>query len=71
MTRNAVSRNDSTLHSKFSRALKYQRIFARVAGRLGVSRSHVYQVATGTRRSKRVESALLREIERVENENAA
>jgi hypothetical protein len=37
-----------------------------VAKQLGIDRSYVSRVASGERRSEKVEKALLREIERVE-----
>jgi hypothetical protein len=52
--------------AKFGKALSYQGLLSRVARQSGVSRSHVYYIATGKRRSARVEAALLQEIHRVE-----
>jgi len=56
-------------HVKFSplkRLALYRGIYSRVAEQLGIDRSFVSRVASGQRRSERVERALLKEIERIE-----
>jgi hypothetical protein len=55
------------------RAHLYRGIYARVARKLGLKRngrSHVSRVATGERRSTRVEAALAKELEIVERKVA-
>jgi predicted transcriptional regulator len=41
-------------------------VYSRVAKLLGLDRSYVSRVASGQRRSKKVEAALLAEIKRIE-----
>ena len=69
--RSTVTRMNHTRQAKFRKAFSYQGIFARVAKQLGLTRTHVYYVATGVRQSKRVEAALLAEINRIESSRAA
>jgi predicted transcriptional regulator len=44
----------------------YRGVFSRVAKELGIDRSYVSRVASGERKSEKVEAALLKEIERIE-----
>jgi hypothetical protein len=44
----------------------YRGVFSRVAKELGIDRSYVSRVASGERKSDKVEAALLKEIERIE-----
>lgn len=55
--------NSNTFRTKLTRSIQ-----ARVAVRLGLSRSHVCLVANGHRKSARVERALAAEYARVERE---
>lgn len=50
----------------FRKALAYQGVMARVARQAGVSRTHVYLIATGKRKSVRVNAALVSELQRLE-----
>jgi transcriptional regulator with XRE-family HTH domain len=43
-------------------------IYSRVARRLGVDRTYVSRVARGERRSPEIETALIQDFERTENE---
>lgn len=52
--------------SKLNRLALYRGIYTRVAQSLGIDRSFVSRVASGQRRSARVEDALLKEIQRIE-----
>ena len=52
--------------SKLNRLSLYRGIYTRVAEHLGIDRSFVSRVASGQRRSARVEDALLKEIQRIE-----
>lgn len=47
----------------------YRGIYSRVARQLGIDRSYVSRVASGERRSPKVEAALLKEIRRIEKLN--
>lgn len=71
MRRNNVTRNDNTRHKKLRKLVASQRALSRVAKELGLSRTHVNYVARGIRSSKKVEDALLREIDRIDSESAA
>jgi hypothetical protein len=51
---------------ELARALSYVGIFTRVAERESLSVSHVVQAAKGKRISKRVISAIIREVRRIE-----
>jgi transcriptional regulator with XRE-family HTH domain len=44
----------------------YRGIYSRVAKELGIDRSYVSRVASGERKSEKVQKALLRELQRVE-----
>lgn len=44
----------------------YRGIYSRVAKELGIDRSYVSRVASGERKSDRVQKALVRELQRVE-----
>ena len=59
-------KRDSSTNGAFNRLQLYRGIYSRVAKQLGIDRSYVSRVASGERRSEKVEKALLREIERVE-----
>lgn len=52
------------------KALRYRGLITRVARELGVNYTHVGRVARGERQSKRVLSALLAEIERIDGRAA-
>ena len=69
--RNNAPRNKSRLKDSSSipeveRALAHVGIFARVAEKEGLSRSHVLMVARGHRKSSRVIQAIVREVRRIE-----
>jgi len=44
----------------------YRGVYSRVAKQLGVDRSYVSRVASGERRSKKIEAALIKEIKRID-----
>jgi hypothetical protein len=44
----------------------YRGIYSRVARQLGIDRSYVSRVASGERKSEKVQKALMRELQRVE-----
>jgi transcriptional regulator with XRE-family HTH domain len=46
-------------------------IYSRVARRLGVDRTYVSKVAKGERRSQEIETALIREFDRSQEQNEA
>jgi len=48
------------------RHVLYRGIYSRVARELGIDRSYVSRVASGERRSPKVEAALRKEIKRIE-----
>jgi len=52
--------------SPFTRLSLYRGIYSRVARQLGIDASYVSRVARGERRSARVETALLREMKKIE-----
>lgn len=58
--------DNSSMNSVLLRHSLYRGIYSRVARQLGLDRSYVSRVANGQRRSKKVESALLKEIKRIE-----
>lgn len=58
-------KNSSTRPVLVRHAL-YRGVYSRVARQLGIDRSYVSRVASGQRRSARVEAALLKEIRRIE-----
>lgn len=64
--RYTVTRNDSTLRRKFTKAHAYTGLVPRVAKKLGVTRQHVWAVINNQRWSQRVAEALNAEIERIE-----
>ena len=66
MGNNGDKQNTST-RTELKRHQLYRGVYSRVAKELGVDRSYVSRVANGERRSEKVEKAILREIERVEN----
>lgn len=55
-----------SMDSELTRHALYRGIYSRVAKQLGLDRSYVSRVASGERRSKKVEAALLAEIKRIE-----
>lgn len=65
MGTNGDKKNTST-NAALNRLQLYRGIYSRVAKQLGIDRSYVSRVASGERKSEKVEKALLREIERVE-----
>jgi len=56
-------------HPALLRPQKFRGIYSRVAALLGVDRSYVSRVASGERRSARVETALLKEIQKIEKQH--
>ncbi len=54
------------IDSELLRHTLYRGAYSRVAKQLGLDRSYVSRVASGQRRSKKVEAALLAEIKRIE-----
>ncbi|HUR36406.1 MAG TPA: hypothetical protein VM009_01225 [Terriglobales bacterium] len=54
------------IDSELLRHTLYRGVYSRVAKQLGMDRSYVSRVASGQRRSKQVEAALLAEIKRIE-----
>lgn len=54
------------MDSELTRHTLYRGVYSRVARQLGLDRSYVSRVASGERRSKKVEAALLAEIKRIE-----
>jgi hypothetical protein len=54
------------IDSELLRHTLYRGVYSRVAKQLGLDRSYVSRVASGQRRSKKVEAALLAEIKRIE-----
>jgi len=65
MGNNGDKKNAST-HPVLNRHQLYRGVYSRVAKQLGIDRSYVSRVASGERKSDRVEKALLREIQRIE-----
>lgn len=53
------------------RAARYYGVYTRVAKRTGVTKQHVRFVAMGLRHSPRVERELIKEVRRIEREDAA
>jgi hypothetical protein len=62
---NGDKKNTST-KAGLNRHQLYRGIYSRVAKQLGIDRSYVSRVASGKRRSEKVERALKRELERIE-----
>jgi transcriptional regulator with XRE-family HTH domain len=65
MGNNGDSR-DTSINPVLVRHSLFRGIYSRVARQLGVDRSYVSRVASGERRSAKVEAALLNEIKRIE-----
>ncbi|MCU1310542.1 MAG: hypothetical protein JWO20_1667 [Candidatus Angelobacter sp.] len=65
MGNNGDSR-DTSINPVLVRHSLFRGIYSRVARQLGVDRSYVSRVASGERRSVKVEAALLKEIKRIE-----
>jgi DNA-binding transcriptional regulator YdaS (Cro superfamily) len=65
MGNNGDSR-DTSINPVLFRHSLFRGIYSRVARQLGVDRSYVSRVASGERRSAKVEAALLKEIKRIE-----
>lgn len=63
---NKVSQQSSTDGILLARHSLYRGLQARVAARLGVNKSVVSRVASGQKRSRRIERALLSEARRIE-----
>jgi hypothetical protein len=61
-----MANKDTTLDKDVLRAAMQARLFSRVAQQLNLDRSHVRRVALGLRKSKRVTSAIKRELARIE-----
>lgn len=55
-----------SIDAELRRHALYRGVYSRVAKQLGLDRSYVSRVASGQRRSKKVEAALLAEIRRIE-----
>jgi hypothetical protein len=55
-----------SIDSDLLRHTLYRGVYSRVAKALGLDRSYVSRVASGQRRSTKVEAALLAEIKRIE-----
>ena len=55
-----------TKDSLFTRLSLYRGIYSRVARQLGIDPSYVSRVARGERRSGKVETALLKEMKKIE-----
>jgi transcriptional regulator with XRE-family HTH domain len=62
---NGDKKNTST-SPVLNRHRLYRGIYSRVAKQLGIDRSYVSRVASGERKSERVEKALMRELQRIE-----
>jgi hypothetical protein len=58
--------SDTSINPVLIRHSLYRGIYSRVARQLGIDRSYVSRVASGQRRSAKVEAALLKEIKRIE-----
>jgi hypothetical protein len=54
------------IDAELARHSLYRGVYSRVARQLGLDRSYVSRVASGERKSKHVEAALLAEIKRIE-----
>lgn len=54
------------IDSELLRHTLYRGVYSRVAKQLSLDRSYVSRVASGQRRSKKVEAALVAEIKRIE-----
>lgn len=54
------------IDAELRRHALYRGVYSRVAKQLGLDRSYVSRVASGQRRSKKVEAALMAEIRRIE-----
>jgi DNA-binding transcriptional regulator YdaS (Cro superfamily) len=65
-TRNKTTPKRTKLPAELSRAIAFTGIFTRVASSLGVSSTHVLQVAKGRRQSSRVVAAIISEVRRIE-----
>jgi transcriptional regulator with XRE-family HTH domain len=65
MGTNGDKKNPST-NPVLNRHQLYRGVYSRVAKQLGIDRSYVSRVASGERKSEKVERALLREIQRIE-----
>lgn len=61
-----MTSKDNSKKRELSRYALYRGLFSRVARQLGVDRSLVSRVASGERRSKRVEEGLREELRRIE-----
>jgi hypothetical protein len=62
---NGDKKNTSTI-PVLNRHQLYRGIYSRVAKELGIDRSYVSRVASGERKSEKVQRALMRELQRVE-----
>ncbi|HUQ50017.1 MAG TPA: hypothetical protein VM056_04820 [Terriglobales bacterium] len=58
--------DNHNINANFIRHSLYRGVYSRVARQLGLDRSYVSRVASGQRRSKVVEAALLAEVKRIE-----
>ncbi len=58
--------SDNIKNSRLNRLSLYRGIYSRVARQLKIDPSYVSRVARGERRSDKVETALLKEIRRIE-----
>jgi len=65
MGTNGDKKNTST-NATLNRHQLYRGIYSRVAKQLGIDRSYVSRVASGERKSEKVQKALQRELDRIE-----
>ena len=66
----AQMKKRNTTAALLRKAVRYSGLFSRVAREIGRDKSHVRRVAIGERRSRLIEDALIREIQRIENDAA-
>lgn len=59
-------KKNTSINPVLNRHQLYRGIYSRVAKQLGIDRSYVSRVASGERKSEKVQKALMRELQRVE-----
>lgn len=65
MGTNGDKKNTST-NPVLNRHQLYRGVYSRVAKQLGIDRSYVSRVASGERKSEKVQKALMRELQRID-----
>jgi hypothetical protein len=63
-----MANKDTTVDRDVLKVAMQARLFSRIAQKLNLDRSHVRRVALGLRKSKRVMTAIRRELARIEKD---